>query len=141
MRRFLHVLAVAALVLAPWTGSSRATTGSDQDAAIAAAREWLALIDSGRVSESWQASAELFRELRTEQQWAATVRAIRKPLGEVVKRRLLRVQIRESLPDAPDGLYVVIEYGTDYERRPGAVEIITPTLEGGAWRVSDYDIR
>ncbi len=47
-----------------------------------------------------------------------------------------------SLPGAPDGAYVVIQYGTSFENRKHAVETVTPMRErNGAWRVSGYFIR
>lgn len=138
MRRWsLVTLALVLLVFS----HPPARAESDEEMALEAAQKWLDLVDAGEVRESWKQSSEWFRRILTEQQWAATVRAIRKPLGDVVARRLLRTQYKESLPGAPAGQYVVIEYRTDYERRPAAVEVITPTLEDGSWRIAAYEIR
>ena len=47
-----------------------------------------------------------------------------------------------SLPGAPDGEYVVIQYATTFENKKSAIETITPMLDGdGKWRVSGYYIK
>jgi hypothetical protein len=48
----------------------------------------------------------------------------------------------KSLPGAPDGEYVVIQYDTGFEHKQSAVETVTPMLDkDGKWRVSGYFIR
>jgi hypothetical protein len=45
-----------------------------------------------------------------------------------------------SLPGAPDGEYVVIQYETQFEHHTPA-ETVTPMLDkDGAWKVSGYFI-
>ncbi len=47
-----------------------------------------------------------------------------------------------SLPGAPDGEYVVIQYNTEFENKKVAIETITPMLDDdGKWRVSGYYIK
>jgi hypothetical protein len=47
-----------------------------------------------------------------------------------------------SLPGAPDGEYVVIQFETSFENKNDAVETVTPMKdEDGKWRVSGYFIR
>lgn len=47
-----------------------------------------------------------------------------------------------SLPGAPDGKYVVIQYDTSFENKKAAVETVTPMLDkDGKWRVSGYYIK
>jgi hypothetical protein len=48
----------------------------------------------------------------------------------------------QSLPGAPDGEYVVIQFKTAFENKKFAIETVTPMLDGdGKWRVSGYFIR
>ena len=107
-----------------------------------AAEAWLALIDSGTYGESWQQSASLFKAAVTQSQWEAAMRASREPLGKVVSRKLLSAAYTQSLPGAPDGEYVVIQYETRFEHKQSAVETVTPMLDkDGKWRVSGYFIK
>jgi len=47
-----------------------------------------------------------------------------------------------SLPGAPDGDYVVIQFQTSFANKASAVETITPMRDrDGAYRVSGYFIR
>lgn len=106
------------------------------------AEAWLALTDSGTYGESWQQSASLFKAAVTQPQWAAAMRASREPLGRVVSRKLLSAAYTKSLPGAPDGEYVVIQYETRFEHKQSAVETVTPMLDkDGKWRVSGYFIK
>jgi hypothetical protein len=71
-----------------------------------------------------------------------SLRAARKPLGELVSRKLKSANFMTSLPGAPDGEYVVLQFETAFENKKSAVETITPMLEkDGKWRVSGYYIR
>jgi hypothetical protein len=49
---------------------------------------------------------------------------------------------KTSLPGAPDGEYVVIQFGTSFENKKTAIETVTPMLDkDGKWRVSGYYIK
>lgn len=110
--------------------------------AVSAAKAWLALIDSGDYEKSWNTAAEYFQHAVAQQQWQQSLTAARKPLGKVVSRQLKSKQYTTSLPDAPDGQYVVIQYETSFENKHSAVETITPTLNAdGKWRVAGYYIK
>ncbi len=119
--------------------------GADQKAeaaAVSGADAWLAVVDQGRYSESWSAAASLFKRAVTKDDWAKAMATSREPLGKVVSRKLKSRQYAESLPGAPDGKYVVIQYDTVFENKRAAVETVTPMLDAdGAWRVSGYYIR
>ena len=66
----------------------------------------------------------------------------RRPLGKMIKRKLKNKQYMTSLPGAPDGEYVVIQFDTAFENKKEAIETITPLLDtDGKWRVSGYFIK
>lgn len=46
-----------------------------------------------------------------------------------------------SLPGAPDGDYVVLQFATKFENNTKAIETVTPMLNEGHWRVSGYYVR
>jgi hypothetical protein len=110
--------------------------------AVTAAKAWLALIDGGDYEKSWNTAAEYFQNAVAQQQWQQSLTAARKPLGQVVSRQLKAKHYTTSLPDAPDGQYVVIQYETSFENKKSAVETITPMLNAdGQWRVAGYYIK
>ena len=107
-----------------------------------AAGKWLDLVDEGRYSESWDQAAAYFKTTVTKQKWAVSIKAARTPLGKVKSRKLLSARSTTSLPGAPDGNYVVIQYQTSFENKPEAVETVTPMKgKDGKWRVSGYYVR
>jgi hypothetical protein len=60
----------------------------------------------------------------------------------MVSRELISKTYAQSLPDAPDGEYVVIQFKTSFEYKNTAIETVTPMLDNdGIWRVSGYYIR
>ena len=106
------------------------------------AESWLALVDSGKYGESWEQASQFFKAAVTKEQWQSALRASRDPLGKVLSRDLKSATFRKTLPGAPDGEYVVIQYDSSFEREKAAVETITPMMDkDGKWRVSGYYIK
>jgi len=142
MKNFLFcVWIIAALGL---SGVSHTIYSADSatDAATKAAQAWLALVDSGEYAESWQKAAQIFRSQVTKDQWVNALNSVRSPLGKVESRTLKNSTYTKSLPGAPDGEYVVIQFDTVFEKRKSSIETITPMKErDGQWRVSGYFIK
>ena len=112
------------------------------EAAKKSAESWLAVVDKGDYAASYDEAASIFKLAITKEDWLQKVRAARGPLGKMISRKLKRMQYETTLPGAPDGEYVVIQYDTSFENKRSAVETITPTLDkDGQWRVSGYFIR
>ena len=113
-----------------------------QQKAVEAAKKWLALVDQGEYGKSWETAADYFKGAVTEKQWEQAVTSVRSPLGKVITRKLKSKQYATSLPGAPDGEYVVIQFETSFEKKKSSVETITPMKEkDGTWRVSGYYIK
>ena len=64
--------------------------------------------------------------------------SVRDPLGGVQSRNLKSGAYTTSLPGAPDGEYVVLQFETVFEHKASAIETVTPMLDDGEWRVSGY---
>ena len=106
------------------------------------AESWLKLVDFGKYGESWDQAAQFFKTAVSKEQWQTALRASRDPLGKVLSRNLKSSAFTKTLPGAPDGEYVVIQYDSSFEHKQSAVETITPMLDkDGKWRVSGYYIK
>ena len=106
------------------------------------AESWLKLVDFGKYGESWDQAAQFFKTAVSKEQWQTAIRASRDPLGKVLSRNLKSSAFTKTLPGAPDGEYVVIQYDSSFEHKQSAVETITPMLDkDGKWRVSGYYIK
>lgn len=137
------ILAIGGIILLVLCFANSANADAAKEAAaVAAAKTWLSLIDNAKYSESWGAAAAYFKGAITKERWQQTLAAVRKPLGELVSRELKSKTYAQSLPGAPDGEYVVIQFNTSFENKKSAVETVTPMLDAdGIWRVSGYYIK
>lgn len=110
--------------------------------ASASAQAWLALTDNGKYAESWNNASVLFRNAITKANWEKSLESVRSPLGKLKSRKVRSAIFTRSLPGAPDGEYVVIQYTTVFEHKASAIETVTPMHEkDGSWRVSGYFIK
>jgi hypothetical protein len=133
-------LMLALVAAACLTGGPAAAQGPEK-AAIAAAEAWLALVDAGAYGASWDTAAALFKRAVTRAQWTRSVTAVRPPLGDLLSRRVASAKVLTSLPGAPDGTYVVIQFAAAFSQKRSAMETVTPMLDpDGTWRVSGYYI-
>jgi hypothetical protein len=124
------------------TGVSFAATTDKEQATVMAAEQWLTLVDAGNYAASWQTAAEYFKGAISQEQWQHALQTIRKPLGATIFRKLKTKTYETSLPGAPDGEYVVIQYETSFQNKKSAIETITPMLDkDGWWRVAGYFIK
>jgi hypothetical protein len=136
------VLVLVIMVLILSAGSAIADSSGKEKAAILSAEKWLGMVDAEKYAESWKEAAELFRNAAKQEQWKQLMQAVRKPLGKLVTRKMKTKTYRTSLPGAPDGEYVVIEFATSFENKKSAVETVTPMMDkDGKWRVSGYYIK
>jgi ABC-type molybdate transport system substrate-binding protein len=138
----IRTRALTVSLLVPLLCAFTLAQAKPEQVAQTSAESWLALTDSGKYAESWDTAAQLFKSAVTKDQWQAMLHAARDPLGKVLSRTLKSASYTKTLPGAPDGQYVVIQYETRFEHKQSAVETITPMLDkDGEWRVSGYYIK
>ena len=132
------LLAIVAFVIL----STAAFAADNTEAAKKSATAWLALVDGAKYGESWDEAASMFKSAVTRTTWEGAMRGVREPLGAMKSRTLKSATYATSLPGAPDGEYVVIQFDTVFANKAQAVETITPMLDkDGQWRVSGYYIK
>lgn len=118
------------------------STGASVEKGQAAVRSWLAQTDAGRYGDSWESASVLFRAAVTRPLWEKTMTDTRTPLGAVSRRSLKSATFTRTLPGAPEGEYVIVQYDTDFEKRPGSVETVTAVHEkDGSWKSGGYFIK
>lgn len=140
MLRKAACLSMAVLILTPV--AALAQNSGKQKAAVEAAQKWLGLIDQGQYAESWKEASASFRDHITQQNWENALHAVRAPLGKLLSRKLKDSSYRTSLPGAPDGEYVVMQFDTSFANKNSAVETVTFMLDSGhTWKAAGYFIR
>lgn len=138
MRFASLLLSLGALVFATAGAQDADATAQAQTAASA----WLALVDAGNYSSSWEQAAGLFKAAVGQSSWASAAQAARAPLGALKSRQVLSSTYTHTLPGAPDGDYVVISYASHFQNKANAIEIVTPLREkDGVWRISGYFVK
>jgi len=137
------VIASIAVALCVVFSSSLASQEAESIAkARASSTAWLKLIDEGNYKDSWNQGAGRFQTSVSQTSWESAVSNVRKPLGKVLGRELESAVFTHTLPGAPDGNYVVIQYSTHFEHKANATETVTPSQESdGSWKVSGYYVK
>ena len=117
------------------------TTVGENAVAEEAAREWLALIDAGKYSQSWAEAGPKFKSAITADLWAAQAGPVRKPLGKVLNRTLSSATADMTLAGMPEGDYRMLVFDTDFATAGEASETVVMSKENGEWGVIGYFIR
>lgn len=126
----------------PPAGASDAASSEAVSAATSAAESWLKLVDDAQYEASWTNAASVFRGALTSEAWSKAVGGVRGQLGQLVSRKLASAHYTTSVPGAPDGKYVIIQFDTRFENKASAVETVTPMQDtDGVWRVAGYFVR
>ena len=111
-------------------------------AALKIAVPWLALVDAQQFDRAWQDAASYLKDSLKQDAFVESLNAVQNALGGVKSRSLQSAQYVESLPSAPDGQYVILQYSVVLERKQSATETVIPMLDtDGVWRVSGYYLR
>jgi hypothetical protein len=114
---------------------------ADESAAIKASKDWLSIVDKGQYGQSWDNCAQFLKTAVKRKDFDSKLKASRGQFGELVSRTIKTKHFMTSMPGAPDGKYVVIQYDTSFAKKKHAVETVTPMLEkDGQWKVSGYFI-
>lgn len=110
--------------------------------AVVAAESWLATLDSGRYTDTWEEAAAIFKEGAPQSKWEPAAQAARQSLGGVIARKVRSMRYVNALPNAPPGHYVIIEFDTHFDKRPLTIETVTPMrTAAGTWKVAGYFVR
>lgn len=106
------------------------------------ASEWLVFSDVGKYRESYARFAEFAKKLISESDYVSAMEAVRKPLGNVVFRKIKTDEVLTSLPGMPDGDYRVLTFETEFTAKKNAVEIVTfVKAQDGTWLITGYVIQ
>lgn len=136
--KHLAPIALAMLFAMP-VATVQAQETDHSKAGVAAAEQWLKLADAGKGADTWSTAGSAFRGAVSAEQWSGMLQGARAPLGDLKSRSLTNARFTRTLPGAPEGDYVVIQYGAVYANRPGVTETVVTAREAdGSWKVVTY---
>ncbi|SDD16165.1 Protein of unknown function [Massilia sp. PDC64] len=139
MKQLAALFVLAAACAAPFAHAQQPDAVRN---AVDAANRWLVPADAGDGVATWDQAASAFQAAVSKADWSAALRQARQPLGAVTARKMVSSEYKRSLPGAPDGEYVVIQYDTQFEHKAHAVETVVPMRErDGSWKVSGYFVK
>ncbi len=101
-----------------------------------AARAWLAVVDLGDWSASFEAAGKAFRDMNTLEGWSEASEEVRAPLGTVASREL----VESKFLNAPPRGYRSVTFRTTYSVAGEVMEEVTLEREESGWRVVGYII-
>ncbi len=105
-------------------------------APLHAVEAWLALMDAGNYAKSWETAAPFFHRSVTREEWIAKLEKIRRPLGNILHRKLV------SVTPSAAGMQRVAVYISAFEGLPSATEALTFTKQpNGEWLPIGYLIQ
>jgi hypothetical protein len=143
MRTALLVGLVVGLVIA--TPQSLYAQSNEQAVTTAKqeAQEWLALFDKNNFQATWKEASAFFKSKISAEQWGTRIeqmRTRRPVLDSLRSRSLVAARYTSSLPKAPDGEYVVVQYEGTYADEKWA-ETVTLKKDPDGWRVAGYFVK
>lgn len=142
MKRNWKLTACVAILLGLVTVAEASEGERPEVLAQRAAESWLALVDSGKYAESWDAAAGAFKSNVTKEQWVEAAQRVRGAVGDLKSRKLMTARYTKALPNAPEGEYVVLKFDASFAELSSGVETVIPTLDkDDRWRVSGYFVR
>ena len=97
-------------------------------------------MDDQKYEESWNQAGSMFRDQVMPEQWVASLKRFRQPLGGLVSRASSRVEFAKTLRGAPDGDYAIIHFTTSFKNGSAVTERLTLVMEDGRWQVAAYAI-
>jgi hypothetical protein len=139
---FLVGLVVGLVIATPQSlhaqSNEQAVTAAKQEA-----RKWLALFDARKLKVTWEEASAFFKSKISAEQWVARIkqtRTRRPVLDSLRSRSLVAARYTTSLPKAPDGEYVVVQYKGTYADEAWA-ETVTLKKDPDGWRVAGYFVK
>lgn len=108
---------------------------------VTASTTWLKVVDNGDYAQSWQQADAFFQKNVTEALWVSKLKEVRTPLGDVESREQANRKTFTTLPQLPEGEYVLLQFNTNFENRPQSTESVTLKKSDGQWQVIGYFIQ
>lgn len=128
------------LILAAPSSIQAQTNEEAVETAKQVAQEWLTLFDAEKYDSTWVEASSFFKSKISKEQWAMRIEQSRKRrpvLDSLTSRSLVAARHTTSLPKAPDGEYVVVQYEATYADERWA-ETVTLKKDPDGWRVAGY---
>lgn len=141
MQRIAIGFAIVVLFAAGLSACKSTNPADETAAAVAAAQNWLGMIDAGKYADAWQSSDEAIKSVGSKEQFATMMERTRAPLGKEQSRAVQDKTYAKDPQNAPPGEYVQIHFNTTFENAKSATELVTLKKQSdGSWKVGQYSV-
>ncbi len=132
-------LGLLAVALAGMSACSSPNPAEAEKQALAAATEWLGLLDTGKYGEAWERSDDAIKGAGGKDQFARAMAHTRDPFGKEISRQLQDKTYAKDPQNAPPGEYVQIHFRTSFQNANSVIELVTLRKQAdGSWKVGQY---
>ena len=116
---------------------------SSTDPVLDVSERFLSHIDAGEYQAAWELLHPNYQKLGPMAYWKANIEKKRTQLGSVVTREPSPIHdMTEEVPNMPQGTYLIVRFGSQYEKQDSVLEIVMlGFVEGMGWRVAGYGVR
>ena len=135
------IVACLAMILIPLYNHNKRPDDQKLEQAQPVAVEFLALIDDGKYSESWQSLAPLVRDKLKQKEWLEKLDQVRSRSGGLVKRVQKSARSATALKDSPEGEYIILSYKSDFQAAVDVTEYVAVMRDGDSWKVASYSMQ
>jgi hypothetical protein len=116
-----------------------ATPEQDLTDSNTAALQWLKIVDSGEYGDSWQATSLRTKLTMQRGEWEELMKAIRKPLGNALSRKIAEQSPAKNPKNLAKGDYMMIVYTSTFANKSNATELVTLVKgDDGKWYILTY---
>lgn len=113
----------------------------DEKTAVAAARQFLSLIDANNPSAAIDSMSDLARQMTNKKQFELMHRATVQQYGPLKRRVLRKAFAVLPIPGLPAGDYFTVQFRSDFEHQSGHWEFVMLDRDSdGTWKVNAHAI-
>jgi Protein of unknown function (DUF4019) len=141
MKKIILSISILCFAFVAKSFQANSTHATDEKAGVEAALAWLKINDAGDYAKSYAECGKIFQSALTVEKWTASVGAVMKPLGKMKTRENISAKYTTTVPGAPDGEYVIMQFKTSFENKKEAIETVSVVKENGVWKVVGYYIK
>jgi hypothetical protein len=141
MKNLRITLALAMLMMVAVAGCNSPNPEDATKAGIAAANQWLGLIDAGKYDDAWASSADEIKNIGPKEGFAKSMEQTRAPLGKEISRTVADKAYAKDPQNASPGEYVQAHFHASFENAKSATEtIIVKKQPDATWKVGLYTV-
>jgi uncharacterized protein DUF4019 len=138
MKRYAVVIVAALIGLSCLAANVQARADGQQEA-LAAAQQWLKLVDTGEFGKSHQSAHPNLAKMVSRQFWEEKISDMRGDLGVILSRRLRTVEYSGDIKPPPVEEFYVFAFDTEMSKGGDMEEVVACRRgESGQWQVADY---